>query len=160
MLNDKELRLSRIYAEGRSAGCASSTANPINPHESEPERTQWRLGFHESRVAALSNPRRMSREQLRDSCLDDLLELLRARPAGLRRWSVMREMRARRERAGYDISLKFEDEVEWIFCRHCSGDPMRMRLGDDTPELFHRPKDRSGEVWAALPADRPDDAIT
>jgi len=151
-------QLSRIYADGWNAGCQFGTHSKateaqlgaVNPHKKEPERTQWLLGFHES-CATKPDPRRMSREQIRRSCLHDLLELLRAHPAGLRRWSVMREMRLRRERAGYEITLKFEDEIEWVFCRHCSGDPMRTRLDDSTLELFHRPKDRSGEVWAAHP---------
>ena len=94
----------------------------------------------------------MTKDQTRKSCLEDLLELLRAHPAGLRRWTVMREMRPRRQKAGYEISLKFENEVELIFNRHCSNDPMRAQLGDGTPILFHRPKERSGEVWAANPS--------
>jgi hypothetical protein len=94
---------------------------------------------------------RIMRDQTRRSCLRDLLELLHAHPEGLRRWSVMREMRSRRERAGDELTLRFETEVERLFCRHCSGDPLRARLGDGTPELFHRPKGRTGEVWAAYP---------
>jgi hypothetical protein len=90
----------------------------------------------------------MSRDQTRKSCLEDLFELLSAHPQGLRRWSVMREMRRRREKAGHEISLKFENEVEVIFNRHCSGD---ARSGDGAQDLFYRPKERSGDVWAANP---------
>ena len=62
----------------------------------------------------------------------------------------MREMRRRREKAGHEITLKFENEVELIFNRHCSGD---ARSGDGAPDLFYRPKERSGDVWAANPTD-------
>lgn len=95
--------------------------------------------------------RRIIKDQTRESCLQDLLELLSAHPAGLRRWSVMREMRLRREKAGFEVTPNFESEIERIFCRHCRGDSQRARWSDGAPELFHRPQGRTGEVWASCP---------
>jgi hypothetical protein len=158
VLTDRDLQLSRVYADGWNTGCQFSAypelteaqVAALNPHKRDPEYTQWLLGFRGA-CAAMHDPRRMTKDQTRQSYLQDLLAVLRAHPGGLRRWSVMREMRLRRQKAGYEIKPNFEHEVEWIFCRHCSGDPMRARLGDGTPALFHRPKERSGEVWAANP---------
>ena len=81
----------------------------------------------------------------------DLVEVLLAHPEGLRRWSIMRAIRTRRERAGEEVSPRLEGEVERAFRRHCAGDPM---LGDLKAgcaagnALFYRPKERAGEVWA------------
>ena len=155
MQMDHDLRLSRIYADGWSTGLklpaypkpGAAQVASLNPHEREPESTEWLRGFHEAR-AARHGTHGMSRDQARKSCLEDLVELLRAHPRGLRRWSVMREMRQRREKAGHEINLKFENEVEWIFNQHCSGN---SRPGGEARDLFYRPKERSGDVWAANP---------
>jgi hypothetical protein len=86
--------------------------------------------------------------------LNELVELLSAHPRGLRRWSVMRAIRASRSGLGRDIPHKFEDEVERIFRRHCAGD---AETGSTTANvLFHRPKETAGEVWAVLKHDAED----
>ncbi len=69
----------------------------------------------------------------------DLIMVLRPHRSGLRRWSVMRALRARREAAGHDIPQKFEDDVERVFRRFC---------GDNSDAVFFRPQERAGEVWA------------
>ena len=94
-----------------------------------------------------------ARSRTSDSHLSDLVEVLREHPEGLRRWSVMRAMRSRRERAGREVSQKFEDEVERAFRGRCV-----IETPQDTPSavpdrgaLFYRPKERAGEVWAVFP---------
>jgi len=92
------------------------------------------------------------------STLDELIAVLAAHPRGLRRWSVMRAMRANRAKRGRDIPHKFEDEVERIFRRRCSGgaEPQSPAPGE---ALFYRPKETAGEVWAVLPAPDPSPPI-
>lgn len=77
------------------------------------------------------------------ACLADLIAVLQANPGGLRRWSVMRAMRQRVEKAGNEVPMKFEDNVGRVFRAHCATD---TAIPGST--LFYLPKDRAGEVWA------------
>jgi hypothetical protein len=85
-----------------------------------------------------------SRQRHDRTLFSDLVAVLEANPAGLRRWSVMRAMRTRRERAGHEITLKFEDEIERLFRDYCVSEPPRE---NDTRPFF-KPKEKAGEVWA------------
>jgi len=82
------------------------------------------------------------------SCLADLIAVLEPHPRGLRRWSVMRAMRQRMEKAHREITPKFEDDVERVFRRFCEGDTVRAGMTDVSEEFFFRPKETAGEVWA------------
>ena len=94
------------------------------------------------------NPLRAARNTMRyrheRGLLGDLIAVLEEHHAGLRRWSVMRAMRKRRERAGYEITPKFEDDVERLFREYCASEPPR----ESETRPFYRPKDKAGEVWA------------
>jgi hypothetical protein len=98
--------------------------------------------------APLRRPRMNPRQRYDRTLLIDLIAVLQAHPKGLRRWSVMRAMRTRRERAGHDVTLKFEDEIERLFRDFCAAEPPID--GDVKP--FFRPKETAGEVWSVDPA--------
>jgi hypothetical protein len=86
--------------------------------------------------------------------LVDLIAVLRAHPAGLRRWSVMRAIRRKRESSSLPIHQKFEDEVERAFRRLCADSESLKNNGTPAEAaLFYRPPERAGEVWAVY-ADR------
>jgi len=78
----------------------------------------------------------------------DLVSVLHRHPDGLRRWSVMRAIRARREKTGRTISPRFETEIERIFVRHCEAGAPAANDSRAKTALFYRPKERAGEVWA------------
>lgn len=78
-----------------------------------------------------------------------LIDVLRPHAHGLRRWSVMRAMRARWEDAELSVSQKFEDDVERAFRRFCAGaDAFKNGPAAEQDALFYRPEERAGEVWA------------
>lgn len=79
-----------------------------------------------------------------DNCLDDLIEVLSAAPAGLRRWSVMRSMRKLAEKRDRDVTLKFENDVERVFRFYCENE----NGAPSNDKLFYRPKEKAGDVWA------------
>jgi hypothetical protein len=82
------------------------------------------------------------------SYVHDLISVLTRNPNGLRRWSVMQQLRKTREKAGRNISQKFEDEIEHMFRRFCAS-PENAK--SDTEILFYRPAERAGEVWCVYP---------
>ncbi len=84
-----------------------------------------------------------------DRYLSDLIDVLSKNPRGLRRWSVMRAIRAKYEQAGQGVPQKFEDEIERTFRRHCAAAPGCAE--SSAGALFYRPQERAGEVWAVSP---------
>jgi hypothetical protein len=83
------------------------------------------------------------------SIVQELVKVLAPRPGGLRRWSVMRAIRNDRERASRDVPQKFEADVERIFRRFCAGTEACLCAAGT--ELFYRPEEKAGEVWAVFP---------
>jgi hypothetical protein len=87
-----------------------------------------------------------------DAILAEIISALAPHPGGLRRWSVMRAIRRKREALSREVPLKFEADVERIFRQFCS-DPVdagtnKVAAGE---ALFYRPKEKAGEVWALHP---------
>jgi len=105
----------------------------------------------DSNYGSLRVARGAMRQRHDRTLLTDLIAVLEAHPAGLRRWSVMRAMRTRRERAGHEITLKFEDEIERLFREYCVSEPPQ----ENETRPFFKPKEKAGEVWAVDPARLP-----
>ena len=84
--------------------------------------------------------------------LDELVKVLSPHPGGLRRWSVMRAIRALRDRSQRPVSLKFEAEIERAFRSSCAN-WAGGKVPESTNALFYRPDGKAGEVWA-VHADR------
>ena len=84
--------------------------------------------------------------------LDELVKVLSPHPGGLRRWSVMRAIRALRDRSQRPVSLKFEAEIERAFRSSCAN-WAGGKVPESTNALFYRPDGKAGEVWAVY-ADR------
>lgn len=84
------------------------------------------------------------RRASRPAIVEELVAALAPHPGGLRRWSVMRAIRAHREAKAQEIPLKLEVDVERIFRRFCRGDG-ELVSGE---VVFCRLTERAGEVWA------------
>jgi len=90
-----------------------------------------------------------TKARLEQRYIVDLIKILREHGKGLRRWSVMRAMRARWEDADLPVSQKFEDDVERAFRKLCAGaDAFKNGHATDDEAVFYRPEERAGEVWA------------
>ncbi len=91
----------------------------------------------------------VGKRQIDPATLSDLVKVLSQHPSGLRRWSVMRAIRAERLRTNREIPQRIEDEVERVFRSRCEA----FVQNADTAKtaLFYLPKEKAGEVWAIYP---------
>ncbi len=140
---------------GLVAANARQTVQPVAPTEINVRNEmnyEARIALMEPKPSSTGSPSVSHSEQV---TLDELVEVLSAHPRGLRRWSVMRAIRASRSRRGREIPHKLEDDVERTFRRHCA-DGAEVQATSPSRTLFYRPKETAGEVWAVLPA-RADD---
>jgi hypothetical protein len=95
--------------------------------------------------------RSFTAEKLRAEALYviDLIEVLRTRTAGLRRWAIMQAIRRKRIKAGVPIPDGFEDGVESAFHQHCvDADVYKRGSMPPRPALFHWPLGKDGGIWA------------
>jgi hypothetical protein len=92
------------------------------------------------------------RRKTHEPILGELIAVLRPHTEGLRKWSVMRAIRAGRRHSSQDIPQKFEEQIERTFRQFCA-DPSeanaRICTADTAP--FYRRQGAAGEVWALLP---------
>ena len=84
--------------------------------------------------------------------LPELIAVLAQHERGLRRWSVMRAIRAARSKSAKPIPQKFEEQVERTFRRFsaCATDG-ESRVCKENEAPFYRPAETAGEVWALHP---------
>ena len=84
--------------------------------------------------------------------LPELIAVLAQHERGLRRWSVMRAIRAARSKSAKPIPQTFEEQVERTFRRFsaCATDG-ESRVCKENEAPFYRPAETAGEVWALHP---------
>ena len=87
----------------------------------------------------------------------DLIRVLKPHAAGLRRWSVMRKIRAYREAAGFPSGHRMEDTIERLFRNHCAdAAKFKRRERRRTPRCFSGPRGNSEAFGPCTPiAPRP-----
>jgi hypothetical protein len=102
--------------------------------------------------------RAFAAERLREEAryVADLIDVLRPRAAGLRRWAVMQAIRRNRVKAGVPIPDRFEDGVESAFQQHCvDSDVYKKGSVPAKAPLFRWPLGKAGGIWA-VDAERAD----
>ena len=95
--------------------------------------------------------RTFTAEKLREEAryVADLIDVLRPRSGGIRRWAVMQAIRRNRAKTGVPISDRFEDGVESAFQQHCAdSDVFKRGSVPAKPALFHWPLGKAGGIWA------------